>query len=419
MAPVVSHGPKNSCRNFPLCTKSQTKQRNPDGSRSRIPHCASCSDRPRCLFPDCENHTAPSAGRYRTDFCAVHYHDPCNATFRKWVLCSNSRIGCSHLSQTPRAGKCFACESDCLPCAHSLSGCLVHVRNPPNTSLRLRAICSSHKSQRCPFDPDNKLSCSSSLCGRPRVSSDESRCHDCLNGHLPCSLTCSRRLMKASDLSCALCSHQVSPPAAASSAHHALPAMLSLECARPATRDNSDASAPITSPAVADCEYTPQQGFQPACSCFNFPICVNSQRRPGLPRRQNLSSARLRSPYCNTCELNAANGRACSHPLCIHPAAPATKSRDSHGFCRMHVADPGHASVREWPLCRNSEDAVFSLLDHDDLSSFYTKIMADCSPALHHAGSSPQASILVHVVGNQLCAGKMVALCCSSTVFIA
>ena len=164
-----------------------------------------------------ENHAAPSEGRYQTDFCALHYRDLCNAISRKWRLCSNSRIGCSHLAQEPRSGKSHACNTGCPPCAHSMSGCPSHVRNSDKITLRLRKTCSSHNHQRCPFDPSNTLSCSTSMCGNPRVSATESRCPDCIDEHVPCSQNCSRRTVSISETLCQLCSRQAPPTASASS----------------------------------------------------------------------------------------------------------------------------------------------------------------------------------------------------------
>ena len=49
-------------------------------------------------------HAAPSAGRYRTNFCTKHYRDPSNSAHRVWKLCSNSRFGCLQLAQTALKG---------------------------------------------------------------------------------------------------------------------------------------------------------------------------------------------------------------------------------------------------------------------------------------------------------------------------
>ena len=161
MAPVLSDRPKHSCKNYPLCQESQKKLTSSCGSRERLSHCASCLERARCAFPNCQDHIPPSSGRYRTDLCAFHYRDPCNSDHRTWKLCSHSRVGCSHLAMTPRSGKCFSCAEGGLPCAHSMLGCSKHVRNPPKTCVSSRASCSGHASSRCPFDPSNGKSCSS------------------------------------------------------------------------------------------------------------------------------------------------------------------------------------------------------------------------------------------------------------------
>ena len=350
MAPSASFAPKHSCSNFPLCTDSQTKNRNLDGTRTRISRCALCSARPRCAFQDCENHAAPSEGHYRTDFCSMHYRDPCNALLRKWRLCSNSRICCSQLAQEPRSGTCYACNNGCPLCAHSMSGCPSHVRNPAKLSLRLRNTCSSHDHRRCPFDGSNSLSCSTSMCGRPRVSALGAHCLDCMDGHMPCSQNCSRRTLTISDKLCPQCSRQTSQTTA-------VLAVTPTPVSHIASDHGSTASG--AAPAFSDNDRAPQKSLTPPYACFNFPICSKSQRQIMTPRSQGSRTVSHRSPYCTTCELCIAQARCCLHPSCTHPIAPPTKGRTPHDFCRLHMEDPGHASVREWPLCRNSEDTVF------------------------------------------------------------
>ena len=392
MAPLVSFGPKHCCNNFPLCTSSQLKQRKSDGSRSRLPHCSSCSVRGRCAFPGCENPSAPSTGRYRTDFCTTHYRDPCYANLRKWGLCSESRTGCLHLVEEPRASRCFACNNGSLPCANSLSGCRAYVRNPPKTSLQLRRPCSSQNLQQCPFDPTNSRSCSEALCGSPRTSSTEPRCLDCCNGRLPCPLICSRRTANASDSLCTLCLRQISPPVSPSSVQSAPPSVPPTDCTSACSssglRDHSDVSSHANPLMIAGSELAPQKGFRPAYACFNFPLCVDLQQRPRLSLQICLQTVRHRSPYCNNCAHSAANAR-CSHPLCTHPVAPSSKGKRSHGFCRLHVADLGHASVREWALCRSNEDAVFvfflRLSKQNLVPRMYTLLLwPELSRILHH-----------------------------------
>ena len=133
MAPVASPGPQYCCVNYPLCTNSQQRVRSTAGLRTRLPHCAFCLERDRCAFPNCENHAAPTAGSYRTEFCSLHFGDPYNSNHRKRKLCSDSKIGCLQLTQEPRSGKCVPCSNGSSPCAHSMSGCSLHVRNPPKT----------------------------------------------------------------------------------------------------------------------------------------------------------------------------------------------------------------------------------------------------------------------------------------------
>ena len=321
MALAVTFGSRHCCANFPLCSELQKQVRSSSGSRTRTPYCATCLVRSRCSFPECENYAAPSSGRYRTDFCTLHYRDPCNAAHRVWKLCSNSRIGCSHLAQASRSGKCFACCDWNLPCVHSLLGCGVHVRNSPNTPLAARSVCSRHGSSRCPFDPSNSVSCTSPSCGLPRTSSVEDRCTECLVGRLPCSRNCGRRTLVASNTLCLPCAREngrkTITPSAEPCSNSGASTCFALSDQDPGT---DSALAPI--PLMIYATEHPQKGLSPAYSCFNFPICRKSQKKVQLPRCQGSRVFLGRLPFCYSCNLVEEDYPPCAHPSCTHPLAP-------------------------------------------------------------------------------------------------
>ena len=131
MPPTVLYSPSKACASFPLCQQPRSRKRcGSSDARQPSEYCENClSVQPACAFPTCTRLAAPGTGRYSTDLCVVHYTDPCNAAQRHWSLCCNAKVGCQYLSQTPRSGKCFACQESNLPCAHALAGCAVHTRS--------------------------------------------------------------------------------------------------------------------------------------------------------------------------------------------------------------------------------------------------------------------------------------------------
>ena len=175
---------------------------------------------------------------------------------------------------------------------------------------------------------------------------------ECLEGRLPCSKDCSRRTDSASDSLCSYCSRQqvLSSNATAN--------LSSLSMDAPTTASHGDASMlPVEPPEGLVIQQGFQKGLRPKCSCLNFPICLQSQKQIFSSRPLGPQTKSARSPYCASC-ASQDGAPSCQHPFCTRLPAPYSKSKNTHGLCSLHVADPGHASLREWPLCRNSEEPV-------------------------------------------------------------
>ena len=341
MAPAVSFQPWYSCASFPLCQNSQTRKRSgPAGSRQRSEYCDLCiSSQLACVIYNCSRRAAPTTGRYTTDLCVIHYRDPLNATRRQWDLCCNSRIGCRHLSQTPRSGKCFACPAGNVPCAYSLAGCTAHTRST-NLPLSQRLWCAPARSGKCSFDPKASSTCSTPFCGQPRASLPVSFCSDCSSGVFPCSRLCSRRCNPSSpepEHLCDLCAASTHPQGSSPAG----------------SADVGGAS--VTAPAVSSIT---SSHHLPKYACLNFPFCRKSQKQIFACRSKGHAQEK-RERYCGSCIKALELGKLCSHSGCGHPPAPRQGGKDSNGLCSWHVKDPAYASMRAWPLCRNKEDIVF------------------------------------------------------------
>ena len=255
---AVSFLPKHTCASFPLCHNPQTRKKSGlAGSRQRSDYCDLClSTQPACSIKNCTRRAVPSTGRYATDLCVLHYSDPLHSDRRNWALRCNSRAGCRHLSQTPRTGKCFACQAGHVPCAHSLAGCPAHTRSTAKP-LPQRPSCAPAHARKCSFDPTNSSKCSTRLCGQPRASPTATLCSDCALERLPCWRLCSRRSSPSPTTSDRLCDLCAAPP-----------------CAQGASVEYS-ASINVTAiPPPGDA--LSQQS--PKYACFNFPFCRKSQK---------------------------------------------------------------------------------------------------------------------------------------------
>lgn len=357
MPPAVSFSPWHSCASFPLCQNSQVQTRSgPDGGRQRYDYCASClSSRSICIVPDCTRRAAPSTGRYSTDLCVLHYQDPMNTDRRQWTLCCNSRIGCRHLSQTPRSGKCFACQANHVPCVHSITGCSAHVRSTA-TPLSQRPSCVPARVGKCRFDPANSSTCSTPFCGQQCASLTSRLCSDCTFGRFPCPRRCSRRCdptIPTTANVCALCA-----ASASSESSSVIP------------------SAPAPTATASEASDTPSVCHIPKHCCLNFPFCRKSQKIVRATRANGHGFDR-REQFCGSCMRSMGRGHVCSHSGCSYPAAPSHAGKTSNGFCSFHVKDPAHGSIRAWPLCRNVQDSSFLFLDGP---SSRTPLALACGP---------------------------------------
>ena len=136
--------------------------------------------------------------------CALHIQDPAHERFREWNRCSHRFMGCMHLSEKPRSGKCYACNQRYLPCVNANRGCLRHVYHDPYT--RTRKQCLSHASQLCPFSSSaDALRCTVQLCPTLRENRDLLHCSLCADGRYPCMMNCGRRADCGAEALCKLC----------------------------------------------------------------------------------------------------------------------------------------------------------------------------------------------------------------------
>ncbi len=164
MAPPVSHAPKQSCRNYPLCKSNSYLDKN---AGKWLQYCSKCLKNSDCLHEGCSHHAAPGGkGWSAHGLFSDHVRDPCHAGPRQWNLCKHKEFGCHYLSENRLRGKCFACDAGSPPCANAYLGCAQHVRQ---SSIKKRKACTPHDNKLCPFD-HNRVDtvCAKRCCSQPR-----------------------------------------------------------------------------------------------------------------------------------------------------------------------------------------------------------------------------------------------------------
>ena len=187
MAPPVSHAPKQSCRNYPLCKSNSYLDKN---AGKWLQYCGKCLKNPDCLQEGCSHHAAPGGkGWSAHGLFSDHVRDPCHAGPRQWNLCKHKEFGCHYLSENRLRGKCFACDAGSPPCANAYLGCAQHVRQ---SSIKNRKACTPHDNKLCPFD-HNRVDtvCAKRCCSQPRHGNN--LCQSCFQGKFPCADLCGRR----------------------------------------------------------------------------------------------------------------------------------------------------------------------------------------------------------------------------------
>ena len=229
-----------------------------------------------------------------------------------------------------------------------LCSCFIQLQCAHSSLIKTTAV-----SSRCLFiwasgevflDASDTSRCITPLCGGRRASVTVDVCSECALGHFPCSNLCSRGCDTSSPTSQRLCH-------------------LCALCFARSSAVTGTTTSQASSFAELSAQYTSCSAHYPNYACSNFPFCRKSQKKLLAPSSDGYTF-QGRHSFCTSCINVSQSGRICFHSDCKHPPALCAGGKDSNGLCSTHVRDPAHASLRAWPLCRNSEDRVLPHVEY-------------------------------------------------------